>query len=54
MKTFHELCGSRFYKEIGKKIVRERKDEIRRRIFEARCEGATKGAFWVMKKKLSG
>jgi hypothetical protein len=35
MKTLHELCESQFYKEIGTKISRERRDEDGRRIFEA-------------------
>ncbi len=30
MKTLHELCGSHFCKEIGKKIASERRDEVRR------------------------
>ncbi len=34
IKTLHEFCGSGFYKEISKKIVGERRDEVRRRIFE--------------------
>jgi hypothetical protein len=34
IKTFHELCESRFCKEIGKKIYGERKDEVRRSIFD--------------------
>jgi hypothetical protein len=32
MKTLLELCASRFYKEIGKKISR---DEVMRNIFDA-------------------
>jgi hypothetical protein len=30
MKILHELCESHFYKEIGGKIVGERRDEVRR------------------------
>ncbi len=33
MKTCHELCESQFYKEIGKKIFREGRDEVTRNIF---------------------
>jgi len=35
MKTFHELCESQFYKEIGRKIFGEQRDEIKRSIFDA-------------------
>jgi hypothetical protein len=35
MTTFHELCASGFYKKIGRKIARKRRDEVRKRIFEA-------------------
>ncbi len=35
MKNFHELCGSCFCKKINKKIVGERRDEVRRKRFEA-------------------
>jgi hypothetical protein len=35
MITFHELCGSCFYKKISMKIVGERRDDVRRKIFEA-------------------
>jgi hypothetical protein len=35
MKTLHELCGSCFCKEINRKIAREQRDEVRRKIFEA-------------------
>ncbi len=35
MKTFHGLCESRFYKEIGMKIFGERRDEDGGKIFEA-------------------
>jgi len=34
MKTFHELCESHFCKKIGRKIVGEQRDEVRRSIFE--------------------
>jgi len=40
MKTLHELCESHFYKEIGRKIAGERRDEVRRNIFEASRGGA--------------
>jgi len=35
MTALHELCGSGLYKEIGMKIVGKRRDEVRKRIFEA-------------------
>jgi hypothetical protein len=35
MKTFHELCESRFYKEIGRKISGEQRDEVMKSIFDA-------------------
>jgi hypothetical protein len=35
MTTLHELCASGFYKEIGRKIARKRRDEVKKRIFEA-------------------
>jgi hypothetical protein len=35
MKTFHELYGSCFYKEIGKMILGKRGDEVMRSIFDA-------------------
>jgi len=34
MKALHELSKSRFYKEIGKKISGEQRDEVRRSIFD--------------------
>ncbi len=34
MKTFHEFHESRFCKEIGRKIVGEQRDEVKRSIFE--------------------
>ncbi len=34
MKTLHELCESWFYKEIGRKISGERRDEVKRSIFD--------------------
>jgi hypothetical protein len=35
MKTLHELCGSCFYKEIGKMILGKRRDAVMKRIFDA-------------------
>jgi hypothetical protein len=35
MKALHELCESRFYNEIGKKISREQRDEDWRCIYDA-------------------
>jgi hypothetical protein len=35
MKTFHELCRSCFCKEIGKRILGKRRDEVMRSIFDA-------------------
>jgi hypothetical protein len=34
MKTLHELCESRFCKEIRKKISGEQRDEVMRSIFD--------------------
>jgi len=33
MKMFHELCGSYFYKEIGRGILEKQGDKMMRRIF---------------------
>jgi hypothetical protein len=35
MKTLHELCGSCFCKEIGRRISGKRKDEVMKKIFDA-------------------
>jgi hypothetical protein len=35
MKMLQEICGSDFWKEIGKGILGMQRDEMRRRIFEA-------------------
>jgi hypothetical protein len=35
MKTFHELCGSCFCKEIGRMISRKQIDEVMKNIFDA-------------------
>jgi len=51
MKTLYELYESRFCKEIGRKIVGEQRDEVRRSIFEA-SRGGAQAAFWVMKKTI--
>jgi hypothetical protein len=31
---FYELCESQFFEEIGEKILRERRDEERRNIYD--------------------
>jgi hypothetical protein len=49
MKALHELCKSWFYKEIGKKISGERRDEVRRSIFDVGWGGKS-GGFFMMKK----
>jgi hypothetical protein len=38
MKTFHELCESCFYKEIGRMISWKRGDEVMRSIFDVGWE----------------
>jgi hypothetical protein len=35
MKTLQELCGSDFWKVIGKRILGEQGDEMKMRIFDA-------------------
>ncbi len=35
MKTLMELCESRFYEEIGRKIFAQQRDEVMRSIFDA-------------------
>jgi hypothetical protein len=35
MKTFHELYGLGFYKEINKTISRKQGNEVMRKIFDA-------------------
>jgi hypothetical protein len=32
MKTLQEICGSNFWKEIGKGILGKQRDEMRRKI----------------------
>jgi hypothetical protein len=51
MKTLQELCGSNFYKEIGKGILGMLGNEVMRRIFNA-CSGNVR-VFLVMKEKLN-
>jgi hypothetical protein len=34
IKMFQELCGSSFWKEIGREILGKQKDEMRRKIFD--------------------
>jgi len=35
MKTLDELCGSTFYKEIGRGILRKQGDEVMKSLFYA-------------------
>jgi hypothetical protein len=48
MKTFHELCGLGFYKEIGRGILGKWGDEVMRSIFDVGWW--SEGKFLVIKK----
>jgi hypothetical protein len=45
MKTFHELCGSCFCKEIGRMILGKRGDEVMRNIYLMQVEEVKTGFF---------
>jgi hypothetical protein len=51
MKTLQELCGSDFWKEIGRGILGKQRNHMKNRIFDA--GGRSEGKFGVMKEKLS-
>ncbi len=49
MKIFHELCESRIYKGIGKKIYEEQRDEDWRNIYDVGWRVEKGGNFFVKK-----
>ncbi len=46
MKTFHELCGSCFCKEIGRRILGKQGDEVMRNIFDVGWESEGMFFWW--------
>jgi hypothetical protein len=52
MKTLQEICGSYFWKEIGKGILGRLRDEMRKRILTQDEEGKARG-YGVIKGKLN-